>query len=214
MRRVREIYGRGRAGRMTRRIAFVHDWLTGMRGGEKVLDALCERFPQAEVFTLRSRTRIGVAHNRTGPPAHLVRAAPAVRQAALPDVPAAFSGSRRAIRLRRLRPHRQHQPLLREVRCPAGPGPAPLLLPDADALRVGSVRCVLRARIASERPRNFGDAAAPWPGWRAGTATPPAVPTAMSLFLIMLRAGSADTIIARRLWSIRPSTPTISPPQR
>ena len=34
------------------RIAFVHDWLTGMRGGEKVLDALCERFPQAEVFTL------------------------------------------------------------------------------------------------------------------------------------------------------------------
>ncbi len=34
------------------RIAFVHDWLTGMRGGEKVLEALCERFPQAEVFTL------------------------------------------------------------------------------------------------------------------------------------------------------------------
>ena len=37
---------------MTRRIAFVHDWLTGMRGGEKVLDALCERFPDAELFTL------------------------------------------------------------------------------------------------------------------------------------------------------------------
>jgi len=34
------------------KIAFVHDWLTGMRGGEKVLDALCERFPDAEVFTL------------------------------------------------------------------------------------------------------------------------------------------------------------------
>jgi len=34
------------------RLAFVHDWLTGMRGGEKVLDALCERFPQAELFTL------------------------------------------------------------------------------------------------------------------------------------------------------------------
>jgi glycosyltransferase involved in cell wall biosynthesis len=34
------------------RVALVHDWLTGMRGGEKVLDALCERYPDAELFTL------------------------------------------------------------------------------------------------------------------------------------------------------------------
>ena len=34
------------------RIAFVHDWLTGMRGGEKVLEAACELFPQAEIYTL------------------------------------------------------------------------------------------------------------------------------------------------------------------
>ena len=34
------------------RIAFVHDWLTGMRGGEKALEVLCERFPDAELFTL------------------------------------------------------------------------------------------------------------------------------------------------------------------
>jgi len=34
------------------RLAIVHDWLTGMRGGEKVLDAVCERFPDAELFTL------------------------------------------------------------------------------------------------------------------------------------------------------------------
>jgi glycosyltransferase involved in cell wall biosynthesis len=34
------------------RVALVHDWLTGMRGGEKVLDALCELFPAAEIFTL------------------------------------------------------------------------------------------------------------------------------------------------------------------
>jgi len=38
--------------RTREKIAFVHDWLTGMRGGEKVLDALCERFPDAELFTL------------------------------------------------------------------------------------------------------------------------------------------------------------------
>jgi glycosyltransferase involved in cell wall biosynthesis len=34
------------------RLALVHDWLTGMRGGEKVLELLCERFPDAELFTL------------------------------------------------------------------------------------------------------------------------------------------------------------------
>ena len=33
-------------------IALVHDWLTGMRGGEKALEVLCERFPHAELFTL------------------------------------------------------------------------------------------------------------------------------------------------------------------
>ncbi len=32
--------------------ALVHDWLTGMRGGEKVLEVLCELFPQADLFTL------------------------------------------------------------------------------------------------------------------------------------------------------------------
>jgi glycosyltransferase involved in cell wall biosynthesis len=34
------------------RIALVHDWLTGMRGGEKILEVLCELFPRAELFTL------------------------------------------------------------------------------------------------------------------------------------------------------------------
>ncbi len=34
------------------RIALVHDWLTGMRGGEKVLEALCELYPDAPVFAM------------------------------------------------------------------------------------------------------------------------------------------------------------------
>jgi glycosyltransferase involved in cell wall biosynthesis len=33
-------------------IAFVHDWLTGMRGGEKALELLCERYPSAQLFAL------------------------------------------------------------------------------------------------------------------------------------------------------------------
>ena len=34
------------------RIALVHDWLTGMRGGEKALELLCEAYPSADLFTL------------------------------------------------------------------------------------------------------------------------------------------------------------------
>lgn len=38
-----------------RRVALVHDWLTGMRGGERCLLALLELFPDAEIFTLLHR---------------------------------------------------------------------------------------------------------------------------------------------------------------
>jgi glycosyltransferase involved in cell wall biosynthesis len=34
------------------RVALVHDWLTGMRGGERVLEALLGLWPDAEIFTL------------------------------------------------------------------------------------------------------------------------------------------------------------------
>jgi glycosyltransferase involved in cell wall biosynthesis len=34
------------------RVALVHDWLTGMRGGERCLDVFCELFPDAPLYTL------------------------------------------------------------------------------------------------------------------------------------------------------------------
>jgi len=34
------------------RVALVHDWLTGIRGGERCLEALCELFPDAPIYTL------------------------------------------------------------------------------------------------------------------------------------------------------------------
>ena len=37
------------------RVALVHDWLTGMRGGEKVLEVLCEMHPDADILTLLHR---------------------------------------------------------------------------------------------------------------------------------------------------------------
>ena len=33
-------------------VALVHDWLTGMRGGEKVLEEIAHLFPAAPVYTL------------------------------------------------------------------------------------------------------------------------------------------------------------------
>jgi glycosyltransferase involved in cell wall biosynthesis len=36
------------------KVALSHDWLTGMRGGEYVLEAISEMFPTAELFTLIS----------------------------------------------------------------------------------------------------------------------------------------------------------------
>jgi glycosyltransferase involved in cell wall biosynthesis len=35
-----------------RRVVLVHDWLTGMRGGEKVLESICRLFPHADLLTL------------------------------------------------------------------------------------------------------------------------------------------------------------------
>lgn len=34
------------------KVALVHDWLTGMRGGEKCLEVMAEIFPAADIFTL------------------------------------------------------------------------------------------------------------------------------------------------------------------
>lgn len=33
-------------------VVLCHDWLTGMRGGEKVLEILCQAFPKAPIFTM------------------------------------------------------------------------------------------------------------------------------------------------------------------
>src|SRR5215467_4748026 len=38
---------------MSGSVAIVHDWLTSMRGGERVLEALCALYPDADLFTLR-----------------------------------------------------------------------------------------------------------------------------------------------------------------
>lgn len=34
------------------RVALIHDWLNGMRGGERCLEALCEAYPEAHLYSL------------------------------------------------------------------------------------------------------------------------------------------------------------------
>jgi glycosyltransferase involved in cell wall biosynthesis len=51
------------------RVALVHDWLTGMRGGEKVLDVFCRRWPEAPLYTLLHR-RGSVAGSIVERPVH------------------------------------------------------------------------------------------------------------------------------------------------
>ncbi len=76
-----------------KRIAIVHDWLTGMRGGEKVLDAICERFPDAALFTLvHVRGSVSPTIERMRPRTSFVQHLPFVKRlyrAYLPLFPAA-----------------------------------------------------------------------------------------------------------------------------
>ena len=43
------------------RLVLVHDWLNGMRGGEKCLEVVCRRWPEAPLFTLLHRPGAVVA---------------------------------------------------------------------------------------------------------------------------------------------------------
>jgi lipopolysaccharide/colanic/teichoic acid biosynthesis glycosyltransferase/glycosyltransferase involved in cell wall biosynthesis len=67
---------------MPERVAIVHDWLTSMRGGERVVEVLCGMFPQADLFTLTwNPTQLSPALARrpaTTSPIHRLAAAPFV----------------------------------------------------------------------------------------------------------------------------------------
>ena len=63
------------------KVALVHDWLTGMRGGEKALEVLCERFPDAELFTLvHVRGSVSPAIERLRPRTSFVQGLPLVKR--------------------------------------------------------------------------------------------------------------------------------------
>ena len=61
------------------RTVLVHDWLTGMRGGEKCLEALCRRWPRAKLYTLlHKRGAVSPAVERLRPRASFLNRLPGV----------------------------------------------------------------------------------------------------------------------------------------
>jgi len=63
------------------RLVLVHDWLTGMRGGEKCLEPLCRRFPDAKLYTLlHSPGRVSPAIEHLHPKTSFLQRLPRVER--------------------------------------------------------------------------------------------------------------------------------------
>jgi len=60
-------------------IVLVHDWLTGMRGGEKVLEMLCEMYPGADLLTLvHVKNSVSPSIERLRPRASILQRLPGI----------------------------------------------------------------------------------------------------------------------------------------
>ena len=143
-----------RSRRRPPRVALVHDWLTGMRGGERCLEVFCELFPDAPLYTLlHVPGSVSPVIERRRIVTSFVQRLPAAATALSP-VPAAVP--RRGARASICRDYDLVLSLshcvAKAVRVPARRA-APLLLLHADALRVGPGRR-LRAR-ARARSRDW-----------------------------------------------------------
>ena len=80
------------------RVALVHDWLTGMRGGEKALEQIAALFPGADIFTLvHVPGSVSPALEAPSDP-HRVHPAAALRRPRVSALPAALSGGDRTPR--------------------------------------------------------------------------------------------------------------------
>ncbi|HZU34314.1 MAG TPA: glycosyltransferase [Gemmataceae bacterium] len=80
------------------RVVLVHDWLTGMRGGEKCLEVLCRRYPDAPLYTLLHRAgSVAPEIEARGPCTSFLQHFPGVARYyryLLPLMPAAVAGWR------------------------------------------------------------------------------------------------------------------------
>ena len=143
------------------RVALVHDWLTGMRGGERCLEVFCELFPHADLFTLLHvpgsvSPTIEGRRIVTSFIQRLPAAATRYRQY-LPLMPAAVG----RFDCPGLRSGAVLQPLRGQGRPPRAREPARVLLLHPDALRLGPLRGLRRR---PRQPRHPSGPAGVGPG--------------------------------------------------
>ena len=122
------------------RVALVHDWLTGMRGGEKCLEVLCRAFPDAQLYTLFHRRgslspAIESMTIRTSP----LQRIPGVFRV-VPSPAADHAAGRASLATQGRRPCHQPEPLRGQSRCASAGGASRLLLLHAHALRLAGPR--------------------------------------------------------------------------
>ena len=88
---------------MAGRVALVHDFLLDLRGAERVFAAICDAWPEADVFTAVYDERGTEGRFAERAPAHLVPAAHAPDGAHVPAAAAALPARDRVVRPARLR---------------------------------------------------------------------------------------------------------------
>ena len=138
------------------RVALVHDWLTGMRGGEKCLEVLCQAFPQAPLYTLIHRRWIDQPGHRIDGDSDVATPASAGNLPPLPAPAAPHALGGPGLEDPRRRPGDQPEPLRRQV----GRAAAAACPTSATASR----RCAMPGRDATPTSKAgpIGRSAEPW----------------------------------------------------
>lgn len=127
------------------KVALVHDWLTGMRGGEKCLEVFCEIFPQADLYTLiYDPDGVSPIIKQLNVTASWIDRLPRAKKHFRYLLPVVSAGHRK-IRFRCVRSGSFEQPLRRQRDISASRASC-CLCACSYALCLGSARCVLRCR--------------------------------------------------------------------
>ncbi len=176
-----------------------------MRGGEKVLEAICELYPDATIYTLVHVQGQRVGANRTPPDQafavqRLPKSGELYRQylPLFPMMVELFDLDRYDLVI-----SSSHCAAKSVIRAAARPTSA-TATPRCATPGISSARTSARTRWASS---GAACSARCWRIWLGGTPQRPGVWTAFLRTLNMLRAGSADTIIADRPLCILPLIP-------
>ena len=184
-----------------------------MRGGEKVLEAICRIFPDADLLTLVHVPGSVSPIDRTPRHPHVVRPAPAAPGAVLPALSAALPDRHRGLRSRRRRSGDLDEPLRGQV----GRADGARACTSATATRRCATRGTSSTRTSgrSGSGRSASALARPVLAWLARWDGPRR--SRVDRFVAnrdSLPGGSRGTIIVRRRCSIRRWTPSSSPPVR